>query len=403
MNDVISLTLSDLQTLFLALGLFLIGRFLVKKIALLERFCIPAAVIGGLLFAIAQAGLHYYSAFNIALTTSFQSLFMLAFFTTVGLGASFSLIKLGGKLLVIYWLLCGALAVFQNIIGVSMAKVVGLDPLMGVMLGAVSMEGGHGAATAFGATIEALGVNSAQSIGLAAATFGLIAGGLLGGPMAKHLIDKHQLKSNETTDTNLHTPENNALIPLPSSNAFIIHGFYILLCMVLGSWIGSVFSQQTGFVLPGYVGAMLLAVILRNGLDVFKINVLDTHILELAGHVSLAIFLTMALMSIRFADIFSLMVPALFVLLSQVIFMVLFAKYVVFVLLGKSFDAAIMVAGFTGHGLGATPNAIANMNAVTNKYGSSQKAFLIVPLVGAFLIDAVALPVIISTINIFKP
>lgn len=195
-----TLVLNQVSTIFLSIALLTLGTILINKIGLLKRFCIPAPVVGGLLFAIAATIFKSLGLLEITLDTSLQSLFMLTFFTTVGLGASFKLIKLGGKLLVIYWLACGFLALAQNTIGVSMAYLFDLHPLIGMMAGAVSMEGGHGAATAFGQTLEDLGINSALSIGIAAATFGLVAGGLVGGPTVKYLITKHNLKPSETDE-----------------------------------------------------------------------------------------------------------------------------------------------------------------------------------------------------------
>ena len=192
-----TIELNQISTLFLALALLTLGTMLVRKIGFLQKFCIPAPVVGGLLFALLATLLKYFDVLNFSLDTSLQNLFMLTFFTTVGLGASFRLIKLGGKLLLIYWAACGFLALAQNAIGVSMSYLFGLHPLIGMMAGAVSMEGGHGGATAYGETLESLGIDSALSIGIAAATFGLVAGGLIGGPIVKYLINKHNLKSSE--------------------------------------------------------------------------------------------------------------------------------------------------------------------------------------------------------------
>lgn len=212
-----TLALNQVSTIFLSVALLVLGSFLVKKASLLQRFCIPAPVVGGLLFAIVATVLKASGAVEISLDTSLQSLFMLTFFTTVGLGASFKLIKLGGKLLVIYWIACGFLALAQNVIGVSLASLFGIHPLIGMMAGAVSMEGGHGAATAFGQTVEDLGIPSALAIGIAAATFGLVAGGLVGGPTVKYLIAKHNLKPTEVEDTAKNVEE--AAQPI-ATNAF---------------------------------------------------------------------------------------------------------------------------------------------------------------------------------------
>lgn len=395
-----TLELNQVTTIFLSVVLLTLGMVLVKKVGILQKFCIPAPVVGGLLFALVATILKSFGWLEITLDTSLQSLFMLTFFTTIGLGASFKLIKLGGKLLVIYWLACGFLALAQNAIGVSMAFLFDLHPLIGMMAGAVSMEGGHGAATAFGQTLEDLGIQSALSIGVAAATFGLVAGGLVGGPTVKYLITKHNLKPTESDDgVGGHFEEKEKAI---QTDSFFMQILLITFCMAIGTYLGGLFSTATGFVLPGYVGAMFVAVLVRNIVDRMNPNLVDMKGISLIGDISLGIFLSMALMSIKLWEVAGLALPLLVIVFVQVVFIVLFSIFVLFRLLGKDYDAAIMVAGFTGHGLGATPNAMANMAAVTERFGPSRKAFLIVPIVGAFLIDVFAMPIIITTINLFN-
>ncbi|MEK5217157.1 sodium/glutamate symporter [Psychrobacillus sp. FSL H8-0487] len=392
------MAINQITTLCLAVTLFLVGTFLVKRVGFLNRFCIPAPVVGGLLFAILATTLKGLDLIEITLDTSLQSIFMITFFTTIGLGASFKLVKLGGKLLVIYWLACGFLALMQNVIGVSLAKLMDLHPLIGVMAGAVSMEGGHGAAAAFGETIEGLGVPSAVSIGMAAATCGLVAGGLVGGPVIGYLIRKFDLKpSSEETEAYVEKSQR----PI-TDKSFMMQVFLITFCMAVGTYVGEWFSTITGFVLPSYVGAMFIAVIVRNVVDRIKPELINMREINLIGDISLGIFLSMALMSIKLWEIADLALPLFIIVLVQVIFIVLFAVFVLFRLLGKNYDAAIMVSGFLGHGLGATPNAMANMSAVVSKFGPSRKAFLVVPIVGAFLIDVFGMPIIITTINLFK-
>ncbi|HEY4554656.1 MAG TPA: sodium/glutamate symporter [Bacillaceae bacterium] len=394
-----TLALNQVTTIFLAVALLTMGSFFVRKVGFLQKFCIPAPVVGGLLFAVVATILKSTGLLEITLDTSLQSLFMLTFFTTVGLGASFKLIKLGGKLLVIYWLACGFLALAQNVIGVSLASLFNIHPLIGMMAGAVSMEGGHGAATAFGQTVEDLGINSALSIGVAAATFGLVAGGLVGGPTVKYLVSKYNLKPTETDEEVTITEEKDKAI---SSDTFFIQLLLITLCMALGTYLGDLFSSATGFVLPGYVGAMFVAVIVRNIVDKFNPKAVDMKSINLISDITLGIFLSMALMSIKLWEVADLALPMIAIVVVQVIFIVLFGTFILFRLLGKDYDAAVMVAGFTGHGLGATPNAMANMSAVTQRFGPSRKAYLVVPIVGAFLIDVFAMPIIITTINLFK-
>ncbi|MEK4759284.1 sodium/glutamate symporter [Viridibacillus sp. FSL E2-0187] len=392
------LEINQITTVFLAVALLTLGSFLIKKIGILQRFCIPAPVVGGLIFAAIATILQATGTLEISLDTSLQSLFMITFFTTVGLGASFKLVKLGGKILIVYWLACGFLALMQNVIGVSLASLFGIDPLIGMMAGAVSMEGGHGSAAAFGQTLEDLGISSAMTIGAAAATCGLVAGGLIGGPIVKYLITKHDLKPAEEEEVASHEDDDYPI----TSESFLFQVFIITFCMAVGTYLGTLFSEATGFVLPGYVGAMFAAVIVRNVLDKIKPHSVHMKSVNLIGDVALGVFLSMALMSIKLWEIADLALPLFAIVFVQVLFIVVFSIFVLFRILGKNYDAAVMVAGFAGHGLGATPNAMANMSAVVNRFGPSRKAFLIVPIVGAFLIDVFAIPIIITTINLFK-
>lgn len=404
-DGIFTLNVDMVATLAIAILLLLLGYSLRKKVSFFEKFCIPAPVIGGLLFAVLALILKQGNIVTLKMETTFQSPFMIAFFTTVGLGASFGLVKKGGLPLIIYWLLCGFLAVSQNVIGFIFAKLTGIHPLLGIMAGAVSMEGGHGAAAAFGPTVEALGVQGATTVAVAAATFGLISGGLIGGPIARYLIDKHQLKPDTSDRETIETFEQIAGTSETSkitSHSIMIHMAVITVCMTLGSMAAGWFAKVTGQVLPGYVGAMFLAVLFRNLNDRIHLVHLDLYTIDLIGNVSLGIFLSMALMTLKLWELFDLAIPMFIILAAQVTFIIVFTIFICFRLLGKNFDAAIMSAGMAGHGLGATPNAIANMGAVTEKYGPSPRAFMIVPLVGAFLIDLIALPNIVWFINFLK-
>ncbi|WP_431810562.1 sodium/glutamate symporter [Lysinibacillus capsici] len=391
--------INQITTVFLAVALFAFGSFLINKIGFLKRFCIPAPVVGGLLFAALATILKTTGILEISLDTSLQSLFMITFFTTIGLGASFKLVKLGGKLLIIYWLACGFLALMQNVIGVSLASLMGIHPLIGMMAGAVSMEGGHGAAAAFGQTLEDLGISSAMTIGAAAATCGLVAGGLIGGPIVKYLVGKYNLTPDEQESEEVEYENKHEQI---TSDSFFTQVLLITFCMAVGTYVGTLFSEATGFVLPGYVGAMFVAVLVRNIMDKFKPEAINMKSISLIGDVTLGVFLSMAPMSIKLWEIADLALPLFIIVFAQVFFIVVFSIFVLFKLLGKNYDAAVMVAGFAGHGLGATPNAMANMSAVVQRFGPSKKAFLVVPIVGAFLIDVFGIPIIITTINLFK-
>ncbi|WP_129600380.1 sodium/glutamate symporter [Anaerophilus nitritogenes] len=405
LEGMLTLKVDMIATLAVAVSLLLIGYKIRNKATFFEKFCIPAPVIGGLLFAIIVLILRVWNIVTIQLDTTFQSPFMIGFFTTVGLGGSFRMLRKGGLILIIYWLLSGALASFQNIIGVVFAKLTGLHPMLGIMAGAVSMEGGHGAAAAFGPTAESMGYVGASTVALSAATFGLIAGGLIGGPIARYLIEKYNLKPEEADTLEIETYKQLAATGKKSemsSHSIFVHIALITLCITIGSMISEWFSQVIDFVLPSYVGAMFIAVIFRNINDQIKLVNLDHYLIDTIGNISLGIFLSMALMNLKLWQLFDLAIPMFVILIMQVLFMIIFCVFICFRLLGKNFDAAIMSAGMAGHGLGATPNAIANMGSVTEKYGPSPRAFLIVPLVGAVLIDIVALPTIVWFMNLFQ-
>ena len=267
------------------------------------------------------------------------------------------------------------------------------------MAGAVSMNGGHGGAAAYGQTIENLGISSALTIGMAAATLGLICGSLSGGPVARHLIKKHDLKP-ASGKIEGYVEEDERPI---QEWSFMVQIGLLTFSMAVGTYLGDLFTNVTGFVLPSYIGAMFVAVIVRNLADRFIKGTVNMKEINLIGDVSLAIFLSMALMSIKLWEVADLALPLIGIILIQVIVLVLYAIFVMFPMLGKDYDAAVMISGFLGHGLGATPNAMANMSATVSKYGPSRTAFLVVPIVGAFLIDVVfSAPIIITTINLLK-
>lgn len=401
------LALNPFATLLAALAVYLLGDLVNRRVAFLRTYCIPAPVTGGLLVSIVVTLLAVAKIVSISFDNSLMRYFMLVFFTTVGLGASFRLVKLGGKLLVIYWLACGFLALMQNVIGVSLASLFGLDPLLGVLAGAVSMEGGHGAAATFGKTIEEMGVANAMGTGLAAATFGLVAGGLVGGPLAKRLIVRHHLVPDHTggAQTAREAIESIQGAAHPFSTRRVLQMLLLIIaCCVAGQWLAQGFSKVSpvkGFSLPAYVPAMFLAVLARNLLDARDRNIVDFRVVMLVGEVALAVFLTMALMSVNILHLRDLALPLVVIVAAQVVFVVVFACVALFPLLGRNYDAAVMIAGFCGHGLGATPNAMANMDAVAKRFGASQPAFIIVPVVGAFLIDVFGMPIIITTIALF--
>lgn len=401
----INISLTSTNTLVLAIILYLIGSFLKSKFKLFNSFCIPSPVIGGLLFCIIYMFLNYFKILNVSMNTSLMPNFMSFFFTVIGLGVSLSLVKKGGKLLFKYWVLCGVLAFCQNSITVILSKICNIHPLLGLMCGTISMEGGHGYAAAFGSTIEGLGINNASSVGIAAATLGLILGGVLGGPVAKFLIEKYKLKpSNPSLKKYVKSP---SLSVSKSYYGLTPYFFFeqvllVLLCMIVGDLLTKLIYTKTNVVLPQVVCSMGVAALFRNVNDKYNFYKVDFALLDFLGEISLGMFLTMALMSVDLLKLSDIFGPIILIVIFQVIFIVLYSIFVCFKVLGRDFDSAVIISGLIGHGLGATPNAIANMTSVSQKYGPSEKAFLVVPLVGAFLLDIFTMPCIILFINLLS-
>lgn len=388
-----------LSTLLFALICLLMGIYLKNKIQFFEKFCIPSPVIGGFSASII-IWLLYLNNVEIKFDTALQGPLMIAFFTTVGIGGSYKSLKTGGKALIVYLLVCWFVALYQNALGAWLASLLDIHPVLGVMAGAVSLEGGHGAAAAFGKVAEGLGVENATSVAISSATFGLITGSLLGGPIANYLIQKHKvaIQAEEIKVDNIPLSKTSVI----NTTHFIRSLALIVIIMVMGLYLSGVFTDKTGFALPSYVGAMFVAIVFRNINDAIKFVELKQDTIDLIADVSLGIFLTMAMMNMKIWQITSVALPLLIILFVQVLALVGLTVFIVFRLLGKNYDAAVMCGGLIGHGLGATPNAIANMSSVTEKYKVfSPKAFLIIPLCGAVLIDIVALPWHTWMINFF--
>jgi len=403
-DGIFTINLDGIWTTALAAVLLLVGYGLRRRIDFLETFCIPAPVIGGVLMSLLVLTLHHQGGSAVKFNTALQTPLMIAFFTTVGIGGSFGLLKRGGKALIIYLFFCWGIALFQNVFGATLARLLGIHPVLGVMAGAVSLEGGHGAAAAFGPVAEELGVAGAQVVAIASATYGLIAGGLLGGPVARWLIERHNvtIEASEDAMYTEHLMEDREEDTTFTSYDFLKMLALVLVMMSLGSLITTKIKEWYDFSLPGYVAAMFVAVVFRNINDHMPIVKLRSKAIDLISDVSLGIFLTMAMMSLRIWELYDLAIPLVVILVLQTIALLLLAAFLLFRLLGKDYDAAVMCAGLVGHGLGATPNAVANMGAVCEHYKvMSYKAFLIVPLCGAVLIDLVGIPSIVWFINYF--
>ena len=402
LDGVLNFNATAIMTTAMAAVLLLIGFWIKSKVKILNKYCIPAPVVGGFLFMFITFIGHVTNSFAFNFDTYFQDAFMLAFFTTVGLGASFQLLKKGGILLIVYWLIAGIISVVQNVIGIGVSKIIGLEEGYGLLASAISMIGGHGAAGSYGKTFAELGLAAGPEVGAAAATFGLISAVLLGGPLARRLIVKHNLKPNDDDNFSIDVSDINAATGEKLSGLDIIKNVTVIIaCMAVGTvvsgWIGKLINMS----FPTYVGAMFVAVIVRNLNEKFKWYNFSFGLVDGIGDVMLNLYLGIALMSLKLWELAGLIGGVLVVVLCQVIFMAVIAYFVVFRILGKNYDAAVMCAGLCGHGLGATPSAIVNMTAVKDQYGMSRKAFMIVPIVGAFLVDIIYQPQTIAFIKFF--
>ena len=402
-ENIFNIKTDAITTLAMCAVLLLIGYFVKNRAKVLEKYCIPAPVVGGFLFMLITCAGHMTGTFQFQFDTYFQSPFMLAFFTTVGLGASFQLLKKGGIMLICYWLIAGVISICQNAIGIAVGKAVGLEAPYALLSSAISMIGGHGAAASYGNTFVQMGYEQGTLVGAAAATFGLISAVLIGGPLGRRLIVSYDLKpSADNSFTGSDVMDVNSASKKPLSGLDIMKNVTaILVCMAVGTMISGQIGTWIGMSFPTYVGAMFVAVILRNVNEQAHFYRFDYALVEGIGDVMLSLYLSMALMTLKLWELAGLIGGVLLVVLCQAVFMILAAYFVVFRLLGKNYDAAVMCAGLCGHGLGATPSAIVNMTAVTEKYGMSHRAFMIVPIVGAFLVDIIYQPQTIAFIKFF--
>lgn len=401
-DSIFTIKADSIMTVAMAAVLLLIGFFIKSKVKFLDKYCIPAPVVGGFLFMFITFIGHITGTFSFSFDSMYQAPFMLAFFTTVGLGASISLLKKGGVLLFFYWLIAGVVSVFQNIIGVGVGKLVGLDAPFALLSSAISMCGGHGTAAAYGSTFADMGYSAAPLVGAAAATFGLISAVMVGGPVGRRLIVKYNLKSDESEIIDSEINNINAASATKLDGMDVIKNVTsLLVCMALGTMVSGWIGKLIGMSFPTYVGAMFVAVIVRNLNEKFHFYNFDFALVDGIGDVMLSLYLSIALMTLKLWELSGLIGGVLVVLICQVVFMILVSYFVVFRLLGKNYDAAVMCAGLCGHGLGATPSAIVNMTAVNERYGMSRRAMMIVPIVGAFLVDIIYQPQTIWFIKTF--
>ena len=404
------LKMDMIQTISLSVILLIIGMRLRTKIKFFEKYCIPSPVIGGFLFSIIAFILRQTNIITIKFETTLQTFFMVMFFTSVGFNASLKVLKKGGKKVLIFLFLAIGLCFAQNVVAIFLSQLIGINPLLGLMTGSTPMTGGHGTSAAIAPTIEALGIKGAGTVAIASATFGLIAGSMMGGPIANKLILKHKLLGNETLlhekhDYNSDIDENVLKKPEPALNAerFSMAFFFILIAMGIGSYL-SIFITKLlpAMNFPIHTGPMIIAAIMRNISDNSEIFTAPTREISVLEDVSLNLFLAMALMSLKLWELIDLAIPMLILLVAQIVLIYLYLNFITFKAMGSDYDAAVIVSGHCGFGLGATPNGISNMKSVCEKYKYSKIAFFVVPVVGALFIDFANVSLITLFISFFK-
>ena len=416
--------LDMIQTASIGALALIVGMVLTRKVGFLQRFCVPSPVSGGIIFSLLTLALYGWCNVEVSFDGTLKDVFMLAFFTSVGFQSDLKVLKQGGKLLVIMLALLVTIIALQNLMPMGITKVMGVDPLIGMAAGSISMTGGHGTAGGFASVLEGMGLNGAGTIGMAAATFGLIAGSMIGGPLAERIIRKklthEQMQTpDEEVDPAMAGIESDEASPSGrakrvSSNEqefqqYAKATYCILLVMGAGT-IMSWLLAKTGVTFPTYFGALILAAIARNTLGFVSYKedgkwvkadkLLDMDRIISVGNICLSMFLGMAMISLKLWELQSLALPLIVILIAQVAMMDFFVYFVAFRLLGRSYDAAVLCAGICGFGLGATPNAMANMSAVCYKYRYTVKPFLIVPIIGAMFADLINTGMITLFLNI---
>lgn len=386
------------QTLAIAVVVLMLGQFLKMKINFLEKFCVPAPVVGGLIFAIFTCVCYVTGIAEFEFNDTLREVCMVFFFTSVGFQANLKVLKKGGKSLIVFVLLVVVLIFAQNFLAVGVASLLGLNKLIGMCTGSIPMVGGHGTAGAFGPVLEDFNISGATTICTAAATFGLVAGSLIGGPIGRKLIEKKNLLSTVV-------PEDDSLLVEDEkkherhTNMYAIAVFQLIIAV----GIGTIFSKLltlTGMTFPVYIGAMIAAALIRN-IDEYtgKFNIHMGEINDVGG-ISLSLFLGIAMITLKLWQLSDLALPLVVLLMIQVVLIYVFARYVVFNIMGRDYDAAILAAGTCGFGMGATPNAMANMQVLCEKYAPSVKAYLLIPLIGSLFADFINSLVITLFINI---
>ena len=386
------------QTLAAAVLVLLLGNYLKKKIYFLQKFCIPAPVIGGLIFAIMTCICYVTGIAEFSFDDTLREVCMEFFFTSVGFQANLKVLKSGGKSLIVFLGLVIVLIILQNLTAVGLAKLLNLNPLIGMCTGSIPMVGGHGTAGAFGPVLEDLNIKGATTICTAAATFGLIFGSLIGGPLGKRLIEKHSLLNTTANEDDSLLVEDEKKHER-HTNMYADAVFQLILAIGVGT-IFTMLLTKTGLTFPIYIGAMLAAALMRNICEYTGIATIHMGEINDLGGISLSLFLGMAMITLRLWELASLALPLVILLAAQVLLIIIFTYVIEFNIMGRDYDAAILVSGTCGFGTGATPNAMANMQAVCDQYVPSIKAYLLIPLVGSLFADFLNSLVITFFINL---
>ena len=410
-----SIQLDMIQSAGIGALALIVGMVLTRKVGFLQKFCIPSPVSGGIIFSLFTLILYGWFDVEVSFDNTLGDVFMLVFFTSVGFQSDLKVIKQGGKLLVIMLTLLVVMIAMQNLMPMGITRLMGVDALIGMAAGSISMTGGHGTAGGFASVLEGLGLHGAGTIGMAAATFGLIAGSMIGGPLAERIIrtkltHEQMQPQDEEIDPAMAGIESDEASPAGrekrvSTNEQEFQQYakatYSILLVMGGGTLLSWLLTKTGVTFPTYFGALILAAIVRNVIGfVNSEKLLDMDRIISVGNISLSLFLGMAMISLKLWELHSLAMPLIFILASQVLMMALFALFVAFPLLGRDYDAAVLCAGMCGFGLGATPNAMANMSAVCYKYRYTVKPFLIVPVIGAMFADLINTGMITLFLNL---
>ncbi|MBN6063851.1 sodium/glutamate symporter [Aggregatibacter actinomycetemcomitans] len=386
------MTFNTFETLALAGFVLLLGYFLVKRISLLKSYNIPEPVVGGFLVAIILTVLYQGWGLSFMFDTNLQFTMMLVFFSSIGLSANFARLVKGGKPLIIFVIAATLLITVQNIVGVTGSVLLGIDPAYGLIAGSVTLTGGHGTGAAWaGKLTELFHLEGALELAMACATFGLVSGGIIGGPVARHLLGKMKHGENPESDDidDVQEAFEHPTYQRKITTRSLIETITMMTCCLLIGQFLDAHTKGTVIELPTFVWCLFTGVVIRNSLThIFKFNVADSAV-DVLGNVGLSLFLAIALMSLKLWQLAGLALPVMVILAIQVVLMAVFGVYVTYRIMGKDYDAVVLSAGHCGFGLGATPTAVANMQAVTSRFGPSHKAFLIVPMVGAFFIDLV--------------